>query len=301
MSPKNPKVSVVIANYNGEDLLKKNLSKIVELKDNPKNLISEIILVDDGSADGSADFVKKNFPEIRLFKHKTNRGVASALNTGVRSAKGELILMISTDMTPKINLAEILIPHFDDAKVFSVAFHEEGVGPEKAVWKDGFLEFSNIKESKEFKPVFYVRKGSGMFRRKYWIELGGMDEKLFLPFYWEDLDIGYRAAKRSYKNLWEPKAMVIHEHWGTVGKFPKNFINKTGDLHMLLFIWKNITSSNLTRRHVAGLFLKIFKNPIYLLVIFKAISKMGIVLKERKKEVHESIVSDEAVFSRFSG
>jgi len=293
-------VSVVIANYNGEDLLKKNLSKIIGLSKNPKNFILEIIIVDDGSNDGSAKFIKENFPEIRLIRHKVNRGVAAAFNTGVRSARGELILTISTDMVPEKDLPFHLLPHFMDKKVFAVSFHEKGIGPEKGFWKDGFIQIKNEKELENEQIEFYVKKGDGIYDRRIWLELGGMDEKLFLPFFWEDLDMSFRAWKRGYQILWEPKAMVSHDHWGTMGKFPKKFIDDTGDLHMLFLIWKNVTSRNLIRKHFAAVFQRIVKNPKYLVIVFRALLKLSIVLKSRRKEIKESKISDEAVFSRFA-
>lgn len=300
MSPKNPVVSVLISDFNDEELLRKNLVKIVELSKNPKNSILEIIVVDDGSTDGSSNYIKENFPKIRLIKHKVNRGIASAFNTGVRSARGSLILMISPDMIPTKNLVVSLLPHFENQKVFAVSFHEKGVGPEKGVWKDGFVQFKNEKELREPENTFYVRKGEGIFNRKIWVELGGMDEKLFTPFYWEDLDISYRALKRGYQNLWEPKAEITHQHWGTLGRLNRNFVEKKGELHMLLFIWKNINSRNLIRKHITGLFSKIAKNPGYLKIVLMALGKLPTVLREKRREAHESKISDETIFSRFS-
>lgn len=300
MQTKKFKVSIVISNYNGEDLLKKNLSKTLKLAEVPKNSIIETIIVDDGSSDGSTAFIKENFPQVRLIRHKKQRGVSAAFNTGVRSARGELILMISIDMVPEKELLESLLPHFNDPKVFAVSFHENGIGPEKAFWKDGFIEFKKSREAEKVVPTFYVRKGEGIYRRKIWMELGGMDEKLFLPFYWEDLDISYRAAKAGYINLWEPKAVVKHDHWGTVGQFPKKFIESKNEQHMLFMIWKNIQSAYMMRKHILGIFKKIFKKPSYLFIVLSALGRLAAVFKLRRKAKKSGKVSDEIIFSRFS-
>jgi GT2 family glycosyltransferase len=293
-------ISVVIPNFNGEDLLKKNLSKIIALEKDRKNLIQEIIIVDDGSTDGSVKYIKENFPKIRLIKHKVNRGVPSVLNTGVRSAKGDLVLIISIDMEPDKNLILNLLPHFEDSKIFGISFGKKETGPEKAFWKDGFIEFKFEKESKETKRIFYLRMAEGIFRRYVWIDLGGMDEKLFSPFFWEDLDICYRAAKRGYQCLLEPKAIVEQSCLIPTHKFAPKFIKDTDELHMIFFIWKNIHSTNFMRKHVAGIFIKLIKNPLYLKILLTAALKMPAILKERRREIRESKVSDEAIFSRFS-
>jgi GT2 family glycosyltransferase len=131
------------------------------------------------------------------------------------------------------------------------------------------------------------------------MKLGGMDEKLFTPYYWEDLDLSYRAMKRGFRLLWEPKAVVNHNHESTISKLSKRKVLRIQERNELLFIWKNITSVNLFRKHMAGLLRRIFKGPGYLLIIILAICKLQIVLKERKREKKESKVSDEAIFAGF--
>ncbi len=300
MQTKKNKVSLVMAFYNDEKLLKKNLPKIMEVVSTNKDIILETIVVDDGSTDDGAKYVKDNYPQIKIIKHKFNRGVAFAFNTGVRMAKGDLILMVSTDMLPDKNILSYLLPHFNDENVFAVSFHESGLGPEKATWRDGLLQFKQRKEPDEINNTFYVRKGEGIFRRRIWMELGGMDDKLFLPFYWEDLDLSYRAAKKGYKVLWEPRALVKHEHWGSIGKWPKPYVEKMEQIHMLFFIWKNIHSESMVKRHVAGVLMRLLKDPGYFIILARAFAKIGIALRARKKEKREGKVSDEAIFSRFA-
>ena len=297
MKSKNLKVSVLMSCYNDEELLRKNLPKIMEMVLVSKDKVLEIIVVDDGSTDGSGSYIRENFPQIKLIKHKLNRGVTAAYNTGVRMAKGDLVLTISTDMIPRKNILSYLLPYFSDEKTFAVSFHEKNLGPEKAIWREGLIQFKQKKESSYSNRTFYIRKGEGIFRRKMWMELGGMDEKLFSPFFWEDLDLSYRAAKMGYKNLWEPQARVEHTHLGAAGKLSKKYIEKLGQIHMLLFIWKNIQSKNLMRKHFIGILRKIFKDPKYILVVFSAVGKIGTVIKLRKKMKKEGRISDEAIFA----
>jgi GT2 family glycosyltransferase len=298
MTKNNFGVSVVIPNFNGEKLLEKNLLSLLNAKQNSRNNILEIIIVDDGSTDESVKLVNSKFPEIKIIKHKRNRGIASAINTGVRASKGQLILILDTDVLPEEDFLVPVLPHFKERRVFAVSLHEKGYGWEKVFWKDGYLEIVDGKEENESHNTFYVKRGSGVFRRSVWIELGGSDEKLFSPFYWEDLDICYRAAKRGYQNTWEPEAHVVHDHWSTSGKLPKKFIENIRKRNELLFIWKNIHSAVLIKKHLAGMFKRILISPGYIKIVFMAAGKLSLVISKRKREIKESKVSDEAIFAR---
>lgn len=292
-------VSVVLPNFNGEELLQKNLPYLLAAKENPKNQIKEIIVVDDGSWDGSVKLLKSSFPQVRTIVHKVNRGFSAAVNTGARMSKGDLILLINSDVLPEVNFLENVIPHFADPKVFAVSLHEKGYGSAKGGFVDGFIALGKGPEAKKAHETFYVSGGSGVFRRKIWMELGGMDEKLLSPFYWEDIDLCYRAVKRGYKLLWEPKGIVYHKHESTISKLSPQYVARIRERNQLLVIWKNITSSNLTRRHISGLFRRIIKHPGYLRIVFMALSKIKVAIARRKREMKESKISDEAIFAKF--
>ena len=294
------KVSVVMPNLNGEKLLEKNLPNLIDAKNYTPNCIMEIIVVDDGSWDGSVSFLKKNYPDIRLFKHKTNRGFSAAVNTGARAAKGNLILLINTDVLPNRDFLVNVLPSFKDKTVFAVSTHEKGFGSAKGTFVDGYIQLAMGEEGNKRHPSFYVSGGSGVFRRTTWIELGGMDEKLLSPFYWEDIDLCYRAAKRGYKLLWEPDAIVEHHHESTISKFPKNYVARVRERNQLLMLWKNVTSPNLTRKHIIGLFARLIKHPGYIRIIVMALGRLGVAMQKRKKERKECKISDEVIFSRYA-
>lgn len=294
------KVSIVIPNYNGEKLLEKNFPKVIEAWKNPANHISEVVIVDDGSIDNSVKLVSKMFPEVKLIKHKTNRGFSCSVNTGVRAAKGDLILLLNTDVLPEKDFLVPVLTHFKDPKVFSVSLHEKGYGYAKGYFGDGYIQLAMGEETKTVHPSFYVSGGSGVFRRKTWVELGGMDEKLLSPFYWEDIDMCYRAAKRGYLNLWEPKGKVLHNHESTISKFPKSYVQRVRERNQLLMLWKNIHSSALMRKHILGVLTRLAKHPGYIRVIVMALFRLPLAMKSRRKEMKAAVVSDEVIFSRFS-
>lgn len=295
----NLSVSVVLPNFNGEELLKKNLPSLLAAKNNERNHIKEVIVIDDGSWDGSVKLLRSSFPQVRTIVHKVNRGFSAAVNTGARASKGDLILLINSDVLPEKDFLEGVIPHFSDEKVFAVSLHEKGYGSAKGGFVDGFIALDKGPETNKAHESFYVSGGSGVFRRKIWMELTGMDEKLLSPFYWEDIDLCYRAAKRGYKLLWEPKGLVHHKHESTISKLSKEYVARVRERNQLLAIWKNITSANLTRKHIAGLVKRIVKHPGYIRIVLMALGRFGVAIARRRREIKEAKISDEAIFARF--
>lgn len=301
------KVSIVIPNYNGRELLEKNFPSVLEALKNSKNNISEIVVVDDGSTDNSLQYlnqfkdeIKANNSTIKIVKHTKNRGFSAAINTGARSSTGDLIVLLNNDVSVQKNFLESVIPLFDDKNVFSVSFHEKGYGYSKALFADGYIQQIPGPEVKKVSPTFYVNGGSCAIRKSIWKEIGGMDEKLFTPYYWEDIDLSYRANKRGYTNLWDPNANVIHNHRSTVSKLPQKGVNMVRERNQLLMLWKNIHSRTLIKKHVLAIISRFLRHPGYIKVIFSALFKLPTVLKERRREIKECVVSDEAVFQKYS-
>lgn len=293
------KISVVIPNYNGLELLKGNLFKVISsTKVFDEN--SEFILVDDASTDDSVLYVRKEFPEIKIIKHSINRGFSSAVNTGIKYTKGDFVVLLNTDVKPADGYLKSALDIFKDDKVFAVSFHEVGYGWAKGYFKSGFVNHETGGEGDKIHETFWVNGGSGIFRKSLIQKLGGFDEKLFDPFYWEDLDICYRALKRGYKLFWDPNSYVVHNHESTIGRIPKRKKDLVLQRNQLLFIWKNITSKVLFKRHLKGLFKRLSKHPGYVRVVLAALSKYGTCREKRKIEIKYSRVSDEAIFARFN-
>ncbi|MDI6785136.1 MAG: glycosyltransferase [bacterium] len=295
------KVSVVMPSLNGKTILEKNLPKLLIASENPKNSICEIIIVDDGSWDDSVSFLNNNFKDkIKLIKHTKNRGFSASVNIGVRATKGDLLLLINIDVIPEVDFLESALKHFNIKKVFAVSLHEKGYGSAKSYFGDGYIQIAMGEENEKTHPSFYVSGGSGLFRKSIWKELGGMDEKLLSPFYWEDIDLCYRALKRGYINLWDPNGKVLHHHESTISKFPKKYVGRIKERNQLLVIWKNIHSKSLIRKHILGVISRTLKHPGYLRVVLMALMRLKIAMKARKKEIKEGKVGDEAIFSMFS-
>lgn len=302
MKIKNKKIeiSIVIPNWNGAFLMRKNLPPVIEAMRNKKNKIIEIIVVDDASTDDSIEVLKKEFAkDVRVIKHKVNRRFAEAVNTGVRFAKGTHICLLNTDVIPSDTFLEKVVPLLSQKDAFGVTLHEKGFGPATGIF-DGFLKHASGKENQIVRETLWISGGSGVFSRDIWKELKGLDGELYAPFYWEDVDIGYRAHKRGYKLLWEPTSNVLHKHESINStNFKRAYLSRVKERNELLFIWRNITSKSLTKKHRAALFNRVLRHPGYLRIVFMAIKKWGLVSARRKKEKEEAKVSDEAVFAKF--
>ena len=103
--------SVVIPNWNGRDLLEKYLpSVIAALSDSPQN---EIIVVDNGSEDGSAQFVREHFPQVRVLALERNLGFGGGSNAGFQAARNDIVVLLNSDMRVERNFLQPLLDGFD--------------------------------------------------------------------------------------------------------------------------------------------------------------------------------------------
>lgn len=247
--PERRAASVVIPSWNARELLAKYLPSVVEaLSGNPAN---EIIVVDNGSTDGTAEFLRQTFPQVRLVQPGRNLGFAGGANAGVRAARNEIVVLLNNDMRVDRGFLQPLLEGFEDEKVFAVSCQiffadptrrREETGLTEGWWENGSLRVRHrIDEAVTgLFPCFYGGGGSCAFDRRKFLELGGFDE-LFAPFYLEDADLGFRAWKRGWKVLYQPHSLVWHEHRGTIGRrFNETQIKRVLKRNFLLFAWKNI-------------------------------------------------------------
>lgn len=285
------KVSIVIPNWNGAEKLRHNLPKVLQIKG-----VDEVIVSDDASTDNSVEILKNEFPQVKLIVREKNGGFSSNVNTGVKAAEGDLVFLLNSDAVPDKDCLSKIIPHFKDEKVFAVGLSSGG-GYTYGYFKDGYF-WHGAKEidNGQVHPTLWVSCGSGVFRKSIWDKLGGLDE-LLNPFYEEDTDIGYRACKRGYTNLLEPKAHV--EHYKEPGVIQLNFskvkVKKVAERNHLIFIWKNITSQKLTNEHQKALMKMLVIHPKYWLTFLAAAKSLPEILKKREVERKEAKVADEEI------
>ena len=244
-------VSVVLPNWNGVELLKKNLSSVIESIPD-----AEIIVADDASEDDSVAFLRKNFPHVLVVANPIRQGFAGNVNSGVARAHGDIVVLLNTDVRPKKDFLKAILPHFEEANLFAVGCLEKshessGVvdrGRGLARWEKGYFIHSKGEVNKS--DTAWVSGGSAVFRRSMWNILGGMDT-IFNPFYWEDIDLSYRAKKAGWDILFEPKSVVEHFHdQGTIKtSYTQADIKRIVYRNQYLFIWKNLSDLSLVITH----------------------------------------------------
>lgn len=289
------KTTAVIPNWRGRDLLARNLPGVLQCGFN------EVIVVDDASPDDSSEFLVKNFPSVRIIRHKKNEGFAKSVNDGVAASGGDIVFLLNLDVVPQEDIIKPVLRHFKkDDVVFGVSLHERGYGWARPALVDGFIAHLPGRETKDSHRTFWVSGGSGAFRKSLWDKLGGMDT-LFSPFYWEDVDLSYRALRHGFKLVWEPEAVVLHKHETTINAehFNPKRLSWIKDRNQLLFTWKYLTAWELISIHLPGL-LKRLTKPGYWIVLLIALSRLPLVLKGRIIEGREAKLSNAEILGQFS-
>ena len=117
--PRNSSASLVIPNWNGKDLLEKYLPSVVEAAAQVPG--SEVIVVDNGSTDGSAAFVQEQFPHVRLLALPENLGFGGGSNAGFEAATNDVVVLLNSDMRVELDFLQPLLDGFTDELVFSVS------------------------------------------------------------------------------------------------------------------------------------------------------------------------------------
>jgi len=245
-------VSIVLPNWNGAKLLKKHLPKVLAAAPG-----IQVIVVDDSSSDNSLEVLKNTFPTVEVIVKKHNSGFAQTVNTGVVHALGEIVVLLNTDVVPEKGFLTPLLKHFSDPSVFAVGCLEknsekEGVvlrGRAVAHWEKGFYIHGRGEVNKL--DSAWASGGSAAFRKSTWNLLGGMDT-IYSPFYWEDIDLSYRAQKAGFRIVFEPKARVwhLHEQGAIKTSFQQKRVEPIVFRNQFIFIWKNLTEPALWVSHM---------------------------------------------------
>lgn len=243
-------ISVVIPNYNGKENLKNNLPRVLVALEK-SNLETELIIIDDASTDGSIDLLRRGFTNIKTIENITNLGFAESCNIGVKAAKSKIVVLLNTDVYPDENFLKFLTRHFDTKQVFAVGCLEKTIdkngnvigvrGVGKLFFKNGIFQHSPGDLNSD--ETDWVCGGSGAFRRSMFLELNGFDKR-FAPFYWEDIDLSYRAKLKGYQLIFEKKSVVYHQHIeGSIAKkYSKEEISEISFRNQIKFTKKHIKS-----------------------------------------------------------
>lgn len=242
------KVSVVTPNFNGKKFLKDYFDS---LNSNSAN-IGEVIMVDNGSDDGSVEFIKnypKNF-EFKLIENRKNLGFAKATNQAISESKYPFIYSLNNDVKLGENTIEELLKLIaTDDKIFSISSKMIQMDHPDLIDDAGddytLLGYTkkrgdnkSVQEFNEVSEIFSSCGGAALYRKSILDEIGLFDENFFA--YMEDVDLGYRAKIEGYKNLYCPKAIVYHKGSGTSGSRYNDFKILLSARNNIWVVYKNL-------------------------------------------------------------
>ncbi|MFH1258741.1 MAG: glycosyltransferase family 2 protein [Elusimicrobiota bacterium] len=304
-------ISIVIPTFNGKKLLEKYLSSIINACKNYSFGKTELIVVDDASNDGTANYLKLNFPLVKVIRQDTNEGFSVSVNKGIFSSKNEITVLLNNDVEIQNNFLSFFPQCFEDENVFAVRPALENSLEDKIIkntniaggFKYGFFDVPKVTK-KELKFAFFSGGGASAYDKKKFVELGGFDE-IFAPFYYEDVDLSYRAWKRGWKIVYEPRSSAYHMGGTTISKhFSAGYINIISQRNKYFLVWKNITDDWLLLKHFVFIPIIIMLNLIKgnfdcLFGFLKAIKAVKKIIKKRKHERKFVKISDQEIFDKF--
>jgi GT2 family glycosyltransferase len=215
-----PLISVVIVNWNGKHLLTECLDSLraQDVED------VEVVLVDNGSDDGSASFVRERFPAVKVLSLPENRGFAGGNNAGIGAAAGKYIALLNNDTKA------------DPAWLASLLREAEAAPPDVGMWAGKILSYDNPgiidnvglllypdglgrgkgrleKDRGQYDlpgEALFPSGCAGLYRKEMLDEIGLFDEEFFA--YADDVDIGLRARLAGWKCVYVPSARVYHKY-----------------------------------------------------------------------------------------
>jgi len=221
-------LAVIVPNYNGKKFLKDCFESIKK-----QNNVLEVIIVDNGSDDGSVEFIKENYPEYMLIENKENLGFSRAVNQGIKTSSAEYCFLLNNDVELESNCTHNLLKCIEkDKNIFAVAskmvnFEDrdslDDAGDEYTVlgWTKKVGQGKSSKLYTQEREIFSACAGAAVYRRSILDTIGYFDENFFA--YMEDVDIGYRAKIYGFKSVYCSEAVVYHRVSATSGSRYNSF------------------------------------------------------------------------------
>lgn len=245
------KTTVVIPNYNGMKYIVGCLDSLQNSMQ--KDYVFEIIVVDNGSQDGSLELIKEKYNKIRLIELGKNTGFAYAVNRGIEAADTEYVLLLNNDIIVYSDMVKALELALDEEqRAFSInALMLSMTSPDKVDGAGDYYcalgwayAFGKDKSAEAFKGdltrknIFSSCAGAAIYRKSVFEEIGLFDEEHFA--YLEDVDVGYRARIAGYKNLLEKRSVCEHAGSGSSGSRYNEFKIKLSSRNSIYLILKNM-------------------------------------------------------------
>ena len=245
---KRMKITVVIPNYNGIEYLKKCMKSLEDQWPEP----ACVLLVDDCSTDGSVEWFRQEYPQCRCLVLEKNSGFSGAVNAGIKASDSEYVILLNNDTEVKAGFINHMIEIMDrkgNEDVFSASSMMidmlkpelvDDAGDRYCALGWAFSRGKGKPRTKYEKEceIFAACGGASIYRRAVFEQIGYFDEAHFM--YLEDVDMGYRALIHGYRNLYQPKAQVLHA--GSASSGSRYNERKTGwaAANSIYLIWKNM-------------------------------------------------------------
>jgi GT2 family glycosyltransferase/glycosyltransferase involved in cell wall biosynthesis len=248
--------TVVVVNWNGLEHLEACFASL-EAQDWPRDRF-ELLCVDNGSRDGSLEFLAKRFPAVRVESFGSNTGFANGCNAGARAAAVDLLCFINNDMRADPSWVRYMVqPLIDEpdlgatgGKVLdwegqNVDFAGSVMNWEGRGGQVGFGERYNPARHDRGGPTLFANGGSLAIRRDLFRDVGGFDEDFFA--YYEDVDLGWRLWLYGYPVRYVPEAVTYHRHHGTSQTVPAGKLRLLYERNAFLAAIKNYDDASLRR------------------------------------------------------
>lgn len=224
-------VSIIIVNWNGKGHIINCLGSLKKI-DYKK---TETIIVDNGSSDGSIEYIRSQYPKVIIIKNSNNLGFSKANNQGIKKAKGEYILLLNNDTKVSKNFLTVLVKRISADPLIGACqpkiLHWEKPGKLDSIGSfltnTGFLfhygfESTNSKKLDKEIKLFSGKGSCLLFRKRVLNEVGYFNEDFFA--YFEETDLCWRVWLAGYYLMYVPNAVIYHKTWGTAKRLPQDFI-----------------------------------------------------------------------------
>jgi len=298
-------ISVIIPVYKNTDFFLKNLKRNLKFLEN----VEILIINDDPKKSIKKEIDSFKQKNIFLIENKKNLGFGQSVNIGVKYARGDYLLLLNTDVVLNNKSYFCALKHFNNnPNLFAVSFaqierNNKIVGKNIIYFKDG-LFCHQKSDNLNFGFNAWAEGGSCLIDKKKFNYLGGFDN-LYSPFYWEDVDLSYRAWKAGFQILFDPKILVKHYHESTIGKyFDKNKIKTIAYRNQLIFNLKNITDLDLMAKFIFFFFKRLIKaimifDFIYLKAMIAFILKIPLIIIKKISVIKIYKISDKKIIFIF--
>ncbi len=239
-------ITIIIPNYNGMKYLEGCLDSLEHQTDRD----FEVLMIDNGSQDGSVSWVREHYPHVKIRAYHRNTGFCHAVNTGIRLSRAEYVLLLNNDVVCDREMVRQLRQAMEDdanafcccAKLLQMSdpskiddagdfFNAMGWAFARGKGRDASLYTEQEK-------VFACCAAAAIYRREMLEKTGLFDERHFA--YLEDIDLGYRALRMGYENLYVPSAIVYHAGSGTSGSRHNEFKVRLSARNSVWLVKKNM-------------------------------------------------------------